>query len=451
VIGHTRFATSSINQVPELHPHEWVPFHDEQVWTFNTKNGRFEKNSCSVGIHITHNGDFDAMTAYSQTMVVDEIGLWLERLLHCPNSTRGDSPKVAGCLDLMRVQGRWAAACRLSWVRTVLNNSTDVSGGEQLSKYAPNKAPPHSFWEMWGEFFDKLWLGHINNVIKVVAPGKFDLNKNHYYQIDQSGLTQFQVSVVKEVINEKENSSYGIQGWSESKITAFVHHAIRGFLRGDLYTAMTELLSRAEGSFGLQAHCTLEPGVVVIASKGQPMSIAFDPLRPIVLFASEAEALAVPVYKSGKWLPERIDLDSHGEIFRLGQPRPLLEGSFGFGIEKKGNKKVPSSTNLTKKKKEPTSYQVEVEKRQRQPFILLDCGVEIRCYSLVTHTEAPLSNLIERSVSITSAPIPYNPKVDLVAGDLRVTPAVLAAIDHGKSIILFRSCSEATYGCMFYF
>ena len=30
-IGHTRFATSSINRVPELHPHEWVPFRDENV------------------------------------------------------------------------------------------------------------------------------------------------------------------------------------------------------------------------------------------------------------------------------------------------------------------------------------------------------------------------------------------------------------------------------------
>jgi len=31
IIGHTRFATSSVNIVSELHPHEWVPFHDEMV------------------------------------------------------------------------------------------------------------------------------------------------------------------------------------------------------------------------------------------------------------------------------------------------------------------------------------------------------------------------------------------------------------------------------------
>ena len=31
-IGHTRFATSSMNRVPELHPHEWVPFHSEGAY-----------------------------------------------------------------------------------------------------------------------------------------------------------------------------------------------------------------------------------------------------------------------------------------------------------------------------------------------------------------------------------------------------------------------------------
>eukprot|EP01038_Epipyxis_sp_PR26KG_P007437 gene7437-10133_t len=61
VIGHTRFATSSVNTVPELHPHEWVPFHEESVWLFDRKSGLFEKHTSMVGIHISHNGDFDAL------------------------------------------------------------------------------------------------------------------------------------------------------------------------------------------------------------------------------------------------------------------------------------------------------------------------------------------------------------------------------------------------------
>ena len=40
-IGHTRFATSSVNLVSELHPHEWVPFRDEAVWGVDDSGSRY--------------------------------------------------------------------------------------------------------------------------------------------------------------------------------------------------------------------------------------------------------------------------------------------------------------------------------------------------------------------------------------------------------------------------
>jgi hypothetical protein len=43
VIGHTRFATSSVNVIEELHPHEWVPFKKDWVWIFDSSVGRYEK------------------------------------------------------------------------------------------------------------------------------------------------------------------------------------------------------------------------------------------------------------------------------------------------------------------------------------------------------------------------------------------------------------------------
>lgn len=66
VIGHTRFATSSANKVSELHPHEWTPFKEEVVWKFNPILGKYERCSAVMGVHITHNGDFDELEAYSQ-------------------------------------------------------------------------------------------------------------------------------------------------------------------------------------------------------------------------------------------------------------------------------------------------------------------------------------------------------------------------------------------------
>ena len=59
---------------------------------------------------------------------------------------------------------------------------------------------------------------------------------------------------------------------------------------------------------------------------------------------SEADALAVPVDESGKWLPERIDLDSHGEIMRIGVQKALLEGHFS-------SQSGSLNTNIMKKKK----------------------------------------------------------------------------------------------------
>ena len=45
-----------------------------------------------------------------------------------------------------------------------------------------------------------------------------------------------------------------ISDWSDTLLLSVLHTALRGFFLGDLYTAMTEFLSRAEGSFGLQVN-----------------------------------------------------------------------------------------------------------------------------------------------------------------------------------------------------
>ena len=58
-----------------------------------------------------------------------------------PFECTGDSPKIVGCMDLMRVQGRWGPAARMAYIRAILKSVTDVTGGEGLSKEAPNAFP----------------------------------------------------------------------------------------------------------------------------------------------------------------------------------------------------------------------------------------------------------------------------------------------------------------------
>lgn len=392
VVGHTRFATSSVNLVPELHPHEWVPPHDEFVWKLS-QTGRFERCLCLVGVHLSHNGDFDAIDAFSSSLPIDDIGHFLNRVLYVPNYVRSDSVKLAGFMDLLRVQGRWAPAARMSYVRCILKNATDVADGQQLAKDAPFTFPEYSYFESWQEFIEPIWCTHINNVIKVKR-----VAGRHEYSIHRSSESQL-VSALSAALTAPLRERLRCDAWSSTELYGFLYHCVRGFLRMDLYTSLTELLSRAEGSFGIQVHCTLEPGVVAIASKGQPMSVSFDPLRNICLFGSEATALQVPVDTSGAWLQERIDLDSKGEIMRLGVPRQLVDDSY-------------SKT-----------------RRQQRNGIRMRGGIEILSYSLVTDVEATSEEIMARAVTDKAVPIPYDPKADLVAADLAMIPAILASID----------------------
>ena len=185
----------------------------------------------------------------------------------------------------------------------------------------------------------------------------------------------------------------------------------------------------------------------------------------------------MPVDALGKWLPERIDMDSHGEIIRVGLPRALMEGNFTradrivlplkalkesprvttpmrsplqseplFAIEEEVDYipleldssapspdahytlEAPKDSEVTEPLQDMVAESTKVV-AMNDACLLLDSGIEIRSYSLASACECTTEELQARSVSILSAPIPYNPKVDLVAADLKVTPAVVAAID----------------------
>jgi len=474
VIAHTRFATSSENLVPELHPHEWSPFKDEMVWTFNVIHGRFERCVTNMGVHITHNGDFDAFETYLQVMVNEEVAHWLSRLLYTYNPAKSDSCKIAGIMELFRVQGRWAAAARLAWVRTILTSSTDVCNGQLLTENAPRSFPPPAFWVQWSLFLEQHWVQHINNIVTpVTAPAQHLMaGRRFYYRINEAGVVQLKTALCKSIYDGNNRKVLGAERWSPSRIESFMHHAIRGFLKMDLYNAVTEFMSRAEGSFGLQVHCTLEPGVVIVASKGQPMSISYHPNTPLVLFASEGEALAVPVFQSGKSMPERMDLDGRGEIMRIGEPRPLLEGNYRDDHERAEEQQeaikqkswdevvsfssnertvaariAPSSSAgiaavgmVTSQQASPKNPNLtgtgngngataSTHILNTQQCLLLPCGVEIRSYLLLSQAELSTRRLRDRSVVVHPPKVAYDPYADLVASDLNAVPSVLNAID----------------------
>jgi len=459
VIAHTRFATSSVNLVPELHPHEWAPMRDEVVWTFNIVQGRYERGVAKMGVHITHNGDFDAMDAYAQVMVNEEVGYWLARVLYTHNPARSDSCKIAGMMELLRVQGRWAASARLSWVRTVLSACSDVSGGQMLTEHAPFSFPTPAFFLQWSIFLEQHWMKHINNIIvPVTAPFNHHMaGKRFYYRIKEAAVVQFQSAICKSLKEGSNALKLGAEKWNLMKTESFVHHAVRGFLKMDIYNAVTELLGRGEGSFGLQVHCSLEPGVVVLASKGQPMSISYcdDPEVPLVLFASEGEALAVPVYESGKSMKTRMDLDGRGEVVRIGDPRALLEGQFTATEKLSANVVSPTRNRGHSEGGAFGGYRSAYgHPLNRQQCLLLPSGVELRAYVLDRKCELGPEDFAMRAKVVVPARVPYDPHADLVKTDLEQVPAVLNAIDRAwlkrfsSQRVAGQSLSEHLCACM---
>ena len=70
--------------------------------------------------------------------------------------------------------------------------------------------------------------------------------------------------------------------------------ATQCFLFNDLFTSLRKLLSKAHGSFGISACCSVDCELLVLASRGQAMSASFNQKHGIVLWGSEASAQAVP-------------------------------------------------------------------------------------------------------------------------------------------------------------
>ena len=84
-----------------------------------------------------------------------------------------------------------------------------------------------------------------------------------------------------------------VGGWglSEAASASLVRHAVAAFFHQDLLGAARQLLSGAIGSFGLVLSTSIDAQrQLVLASRGQTMSVAFYPRLGAVLFGSEAAA-----------------------------------------------------------------------------------------------------------------------------------------------------------------
>lgn len=225
---HYRYGTSSAPSILETHWHEWTLARSADVW--QVKNGEWTRTKINVNHRITHNGDFDAWTIFGEEIPNAKLGLWLERVLHTLNATHGDSPKIAGMMDLLITKGMWDASVRLAYQLTVANTIEETFGGEEPTKDAPNTAPSPEELNNWTQIFDRVFEFYAT------------LLSNEDWISDKKYLHRFEEDVLQQV---SKNSA--IAQWSSQKQTTFVKTAIYAFFTTILIKQLKFLCQKRRG------------------------------------------------------------------------------------------------------------------------------------------------------------------------------------------------------------
>ncbi|MCA0044932.1 hypothetical protein [Celeribacter litoreus] len=267
LIAHYRYGTSSEPAKIETHWHRWTPPKKKTVWSLQgpkiIREKRFVENL------ITHNGDFERYIMPWETLDADTFGDWLGDVLGVQNKARGDSPKIAGAIDLLRTQGQWEAALRLSYA--------------MRTQTALPRASLKALAEMCDEVF-KVWIdGGTGQKPQVI--GAKSLQDFHDKNLD----------AVERLLSELvKGTRHLTKSWPDTLKRSrhdLLSDAVKAFFFNDLYEATHLFMSRAEGTFGLVTTTSVEAGSVVLAVDRQPLSIAVDPASGTVLYASETTAL----------------------------------------------------------------------------------------------------------------------------------------------------------------
>ena len=290
---HYRYSTSSPPSIGETHWHEWTPAREVSVW--RVESGKWIRRKENVNHRITHNGDFSAWRIFDRPIDYTTLGWWLERVLHTPNTTTGDSPKIAGMMDLLVTQGMWEASVRLAYQLEIVGSIEAAFDGQLPVKDAPSNAPSQQFLRHCATIFARVWQEHSSAGLLST----------------QQDLSCFKAQIV--AISKRFSRS----PWPEEKRVSFVKAVVDAFLHNDVYRATQLFMSKASGSFGLAAASTLSKKHLILCAQGQPMAVGFNLSEAYMVYASERAA--VNAVLAG--LPEAycLELDQNvGEVAKVG-------------------------------------------------------------------------------------------------------------------------------------
>ncbi|CAE7390981.1 unnamed protein product, partial [Symbiodinium pilosum] len=266
-MGHTRFATSSKATLEGTHPHRWTPPQTQDVYV-GWSLGHLTKQQKRLELFITHNGDLDYFDVGKITYDLGTIQSWLEHATGCARPADVDSAAIAGIMDLLRTQGCLTRSVRFGFLfgpkRTSLNY----------------EMPAQKLFKQIGQVIDGVLQRH---GIEEKTVGILN---------DERELLR--ASCVQAVVGCKLQIPL-----EESDVQKMVNSSVDAFFDNDLLFATQLFMRNAKGSFGLCITSSLDASrQMVIAARGQTMSVAFYPETGLVLYGSEAAAVKAGMGKS---------------------------------------------------------------------------------------------------------------------------------------------------------
>ena len=356
---------------------------------------------------------------------------------------------------LLTCQGSWAAAVRFAYQDAVATAATDVSGGQALSKSAPNTAPTPAWAASWAGVLDPLFRQHqgllaqpyngsgarftFSSVMLFVEKILEHIAIMPLLALASLGVAAGDRAPAAELRAAAANSHVALM--APLQLRKFLKRAAEAFLQHDVYEALRVLLSRAAGSFGISVLSAAEPDTVAIAAWGQQMSLALHEGAAMALFGSEAAALKVPIRRTGsnpanwEFMTHRLDLDeTYGEVMRLSmRPRPAVPQRAAMAdVEAapvEDTASLSSSRRLALKRASRSALQ------DKDPWAVSWNGLQISSYRMRLKRDLAPWEIRRRLLPLLNNPLVQPLPLlsgaaenDPVGADIEAIPAVLARI-----------------------
>lgn len=379
--GHTRFATSSIAALPGCHPHQWCKPSTQVVWTL--VEGEWSAKRRNVESYITHNGDrerarpnaapahvslharlcrsrqsaggawscgtVDFLNLHGIVYPLEDVQAILVAILHSPLPATVDSVCVAGLLDLLRTAGLSSASVRYGYLFGALR-----------PEFCPSSLPSLATrGQLWSEstlrraaaIFEAAWGGVVAKLAAAADARRSEKLRAELVACLSEGAPRTALEALPMPSGCREPRA-ALNALVRCAVDAFfdqgllaasrqvpwprarpwpLHARARGLHRTHRSgpaphrrppaPRRAQLLGSAMGSFGLVLSHSLDASrELVVAARGQTMSVAFYPETGLVMFGSESAAT-----KAGMTLPRGAAPDprvaspsaEHGASMRL--------------------------------------------------------------------------------------------------------------------------------------